>query len=90
MKIFYKQWQIKSYPLGGYVIQKQMGKQWKEASYFRSLLNVKRFMLEQEIHHRSETIVFKPKNDSELVFVMDGLIHLTGRLFGEIEEVLHD
>lgn len=87
--VFNNKWRIKSHDYGGYLTQKKVGQQWKEASYFTTLTQAANYLLEQGIYHKSTDIIINTINEAEAAIAQTELIKRIEHIRDEIAEVFH-
>jgi hypothetical protein len=88
--VLFKKWRLKSHDYGGYIVQKRIGKQWKETSYFRSLSHAVRFLLERRIHDESANLIVDTNNRAKAAVAKAKLIELINNVSDEIVEGLDE
>lgn len=83
-----KQWRLKSHYYGGYVVQKKVGKQWQEPSYFNTLAQAAVWLLEQRVHHESTDLIIDCTDAAQSAIAQTNLVKLIEGICDEILEVL--
>lgn len=76
MTILYKDFRIKSQEAGGYIVQRKIGNQFKEASYFNSLSQAANYLFEQRLHHESVDIVIDASDKARATIAQAKLVWL--------------
>jgi len=84
MTFIYKGWRVKSHENGGFIVQRTIGQQFKEASYFNSLAQAANHLLEQRIHYESVDIVIDATDKAKASIANARLIKLIKHVSEEI------
>jgi len=89
--IIANRYRIKSTEIGGFILQKKIGKQWKEARYFDNLASAVKDLTQIKIHSDTLNIVINETDKINSAIQKLKLIQVIEGVFQEIVEVFsHD
>lgn len=63
MTLLLGKWRIKNHGNGGYVVQKKIGKQWKESAYFSTLQAAAIHLHDSRVNDETITLIIDTSND---------------------------
>jgi len=89
MTILFNKWRIKDYSPGGYIVQRKVGKQYKQTSYFNTLEQAVKYLFQEQVRDETADLVIDTINKSEALITSNKLVRRIDRVSDEILGVLH-